>query len=222
MNEKLLVIATHPDDETLGCGGTLLRYKEEGAQIHWLIVTSMTKEGGYSAAKISKRQNEIYEVNKLYDFTSFTLLDFPASRLDEIPMSKIVSAISEVIYQINPTQVILPYFNDVHTDHQQVFSAAYSCTKSFRFPSVKKVMMMEVPSETDFCPSTDVTFSPNFFVNITNYLERKLEILRVFEGEIKPHPFPRSEENIRALAILRGATAGFHYAESFVVLKEII
>ena len=83
-------------------------------------------------------------------------------------------------------------------------------------------MMMETPSETDFAQSAGGGFVPNVFVDISNQFERKLKILRVFEGQLQPHPFPRSERNIKALATVRGATAGCEYAESFMLLKEIV
>ncbi len=221
MKPSILVVAVHPDDETLGCGGTLLRLQEEGAEIHWMIVTDMTADGGFSPETISRRESEIDQVAKLYGFSSVHRLGYPATRLDEIPQSKLVASMSKVFQRVQPNQVFLPYQHDVHTDHQHAFAAAYSCTKVFRYPSVHKIMMIEALSETDFAQSAGGGFVPNLFVDITSQLERKMQILRVFENELRPHPFPRSEEAVKALALLRGATAGCRYAESFVILKEI-
>jgi LmbE family N-acetylglucosaminyl deacetylase len=222
MSESILVVATHPDDETLGCGGTLLRLREEGASIHWMIVTSMTEDCGYSRETIVCRESEIELVTQMYGFSSVHRLGFPAARLDEVPMSRLVAAMAAVFKSVQPSQVFLPFQHDVHSDHQHAFAAAYSCTKAFRYPSVRKVMMMETLSETDFAQSAGGGFVPNMFVDISAQFERKLQILRVFESELHPHPFPRSEEAIRALALLRGAASGFGYAESFVILKEIL
>jgi LmbE family N-acetylglucosaminyl deacetylase len=219
--QKILVVAVHPDDESLGCGGTLLRLREEGAEIHWMIVTSMTTECGFSLEVIARREQEIESVAKMYGFASVHCLGFPATRLDETPMSKLVASISKVFQSVLPNQIFLPFQHDVHSDHQYAFSAAYSCTKVFRYPSVRKVMMIETLSETDFAQSAGGGFVPNLFVDITNQFERKMQILRVFESELHPHPFPRSEESIKALATLRGAAAGCTYAESFMLLKEI-
>jgi len=107
----------------------------------------------------------------------------------------------------------------MHSDHRKIFEAAYSCTKSFRYPFIKKIYMIETLSETEFAPSTKE--DPNVFVDISKYMDKKIEIMKVFESEIGVHPFPRSERNLRALGTLRGATAGCEYAESFVLLKEI-
>jgi LmbE family N-acetylglucosaminyl deacetylase len=103
-----------------------------------------------------------------------------------------------------------------------MFEAVYSCTKSFRYPFIRKIYMMETLSETDFALSTkEDSFVPNVFVDISEFLQKKIDIMRVFESEIADHPFPRSLRNIEALATLRGATAGCEYAESFMLLKEI-
>ena len=92
----------------------------------------------------------------------------------------------------------------------------------FRYPFIKKIYMMETLSETEFAPSTkEDSFVPNVFVDISDFMDRKIEIMKLFESEIKEHPFPRSEENIKALAIFRGASCGCRYAESFMLLKEI-
>ncbi len=221
MSDSVLVVAVHPDDETLGCGGTLLRLRDEGAQIHWMIVTAMTEDAGYSAEVMARRECEITSVAQMYGFSSVHCLGFPTTRLDEIPVSQLVSAMSRVFQAVQPSQVFLPFQHDVHSDHQHAFAAAYSCTKVFRYPSVRKIMMIEALSETDFAPSAGGGFVPNLFVDVTHQFERKLQILRVFESELRPHPFPRSEEAVKALALLRGAAAGCRYAESFVTLKEI-
>lgn len=219
--QKILVVAVHPDDETLGCGGTLLKHKAQGDEIHWLIVTAMTTECGFTPEAIARRAREIETVEKMYGFDSVHRLGFSATRLDEVPMSQLVAAMSKVFQSVQPNQVFLPFQHDVHSDHKHAFAAAYSCTKSFRYPSVRKVMMVETLSETDFAQSSNGGFFPNMFVNITEYFERKLEILRTYQSELHPHPFPRSEESIKALALLRGAASGCNYAESFMMLKEI-
>jgi LmbE family N-acetylglucosaminyl deacetylase len=97
-----------------------------------------------------------------------------------------------------------------------------ACTKSFRYPFIKKVLMYECISETEFAPAfPEKAFVPNYFVDITEFFNKKIEIMKVFESEIAEHPFPRSLRNIEALATFRGATAGCEYAEAFQVVKII-
>lgn len=223
MKKNVLVIAIHPDDETLGCGGTLLKHKANGDAVHWLVVTSIKEENGFAASVVEARRQEIKTVSSMYGFDSVYDLDFPTMQLDTIPFSRLIGSISDVFRQVEPDIVYLPFKSDVHTDHQIAFKAAYSCTKSFRYPSIKKIVMMETLSETEFAPSTkEDSFIPNMFVDITDFIERKIEIMNIYKNEIGSHPFPRSERNIRVLATFRGATAGCEYAESFMMLKEIL
>ena len=218
MKNKILVIAVHPDDETLGCGGTLLKHKANKDEIHWLICTTIDKSHSYY--KI--REEEIEKVSKLYNFDSIHNLRLKTMQVDEYSISELINKVSKVINEIKPTTIYLPFKGDVHSDHRKIFEASYSCTKTFRYPFIKKIYMIETLSETEFAPSTkEDSFIPNVFVDISEYFEKKIEIMKVFESEISKHPFPRSERNLRALATLRGATCGYEYAESFVLLKEI-
>ena len=220
--KKVLVITPHPDDETLGCGGTLLKHKARGDEIHWLITTSIREENGFERSVVEVRKNEIKAVSAMYRFDGVYPLDFPTMQLDKIPISALIESIYNVVKKIEPNIVYLPFKDDIHTDHQLVFKAAYACTKSFRSPSIEKIAMMEIISETEFAPAMQTgNFIPNMFVDITDFIEHKIEIMKVYKGEMGMHPFPRSERNISALATFRGATAGCEYAEGFVILKEI-
>ena len=97
-----------------------------------------------------------------------------------------------------------------------------SATKTFNNPFLTKVLMYETISETEFAPPLqENAFMPNYFVNISEFIEKKIEIMKIFESELREHPFPRSEKNIRALATIRGAQCGVEYAESFMILKDI-
>lgn len=223
MNRTVLAIAPHPDDEMLGCGGTLLRHVAEGDQVHWLIVTAMTERNGFSTEAIEQRQTEIEAVTQAAGFSARHELGFPTARLDSVPLADVVSAIGAVIRETGADTLYLPYGGDVHSDHGVVFAAARGCSKWFRYPGVRRIYAYETPSETDFALPPDGPGMPvNRFVDISNHLERKLEILTCYEGEMGEFPFPRSPEAIIALARLRGATAGCQAAEAFQVLKEIV
>ena len=215
---KILVVAVHPDDETLGCGGTLLKYKDNGDEINWLICTELPKTNKL----FQKREEEIQKVASMYKFDSVHKLNLETTKVDQYSMNDIIGKLSTIINEIKPDIVFLPFKNDVHSDHRKIFDASYSCTKSFRYPFIKKIYMMETLSETEFAPcTTEDSFVPIIFVDISKYFENKIEILKNLSSEIASHPFPRSERNLKALATLRGATAGCEYAESFILLKEI-
>ena len=216
----ILVIAPHPDDETLGCGGTLLRHISEGDNVHWLIVTSMDSSI-YTSEQMNFREKEIKQVNEMYGFTSTTQLGYPASCLDQVPTNDIVQKLSDAIKKINPHTIYTVFRNDAHSDHQVVFDSLMSATKSFRNPGIKKIMSFETLSETDFSNPLKNGFRPNIFINIEDFLQRKLEILSVFDSEMGDFPFPRSPEAIKSLAAIRGVQATSKAAEAFILIKEI-
>jgi len=219
---KVLVLAVHPDDETLGCGGALLKHKAAGDQIYWLIGTRIKEEDGFTKERIAERQLEIEEVNQKFGFDGVTQLDLSTMKVDQVAMQDLVNEIADVFNKIKPDIIYLPFMKDSHSDHRVLFEAAHSCTKTFRFPFVKKVLMMETISETEFgATAPETVFLPNYFVDISEYFEKKIDIMKTYKSEMGNHPFPRSEENIKALATYRGATAGCQFAESFMVLKEV-
>lgn len=220
---KTLVIAPHPDDELLGCGGTLLRRIAEGGSIGWLLMTAITEEAGWQPEKITQRTSEIQRVCQglgVYP-EHFFPLGFSTSELDSIPMSSMISRISEVFTEFEPEELLLPYPGDVHSDHRITFDAASACTKWFRYPSVRRVLVYETLSETDFgVDPRDSGFRPNIFVDISQYIDRKLELMSIYECEMGAFPFPRSEQTLRALAQLRGSRAGVEAAEGFMLIHE--
>lgn len=218
----VMVVAPHPDDEALGCGGTLLRLRalRPDAAIHWLIVTEMP--ASYGAERIATREREIASTAARLG-AQVHRLGFPAATLDEVPMSDVIGRMSGIVRAAQPASVFVPWRHDVHGDHRIAFDAAVSCTKSFRYPSVHNVLAYEALSETDYAldPAAPA-FRPNVFVDISEFLEAKLELLAGYGAEIQPFPFPRSREAVEALARVRGAAAGVQAAEGFVLLKGIL
>jgi N-acetylglucosamine malate deacetylase 1 len=220
--KNVLVVSAHPDDETLGCGGTLLKHKENGDNIYWVIITNVDIENGWKQKIVDRRQQEIELVSNLYGFEKTFKLDFPTTQLDHLPMSSLVSAISNVFSSVKPEIIYLPNKTDIHTDHQVTFQAAFSCTKQFRYPYISKILTYECLSETEFAPArSDSVFIPNAFVDITAFHDKKIEIMKVYDSEIMDSPYPRSLEVIESLAKLRGSRIGKKYAEAFCILLDI-
>lgn len=220
MNQRILVVAPHADDELLGCGGTLLRWRAEGREIDWLLVTSMSVAQGWPAERVEARAAEIRKVAATMGFRRTFELGLPAARLDEQPLADVVRRVGEVMRESEPAVVLLPSPADAHSDHRVVFHAASACTKWFRYPSVRRVLAYETLSETDFAPDPAHAFQPNVFVDISAQLERKLEILAIYASEMGTYPFPRSFDAVRALAQVRGVASGFAAAEAFQLLRE--
>ena len=220
MNRDVMVVAPHPDDETLGCGGTLLRHRLEGDRIHWLIATSMVN-GDYSPARVAERKAEIDAVATAFGFTSVHQLELPAAGVDRMARAEVVRAIGRVFQTVRPSVVYLPYAGDAHSDHAAIFHASAASTKWFRLESITEVLVYETLSETDAGIDPDASgFRPQLFVDISRQLEEKLRIMAIYRSELEDFPFPRSIEAIRALAMVRGAAMGAPAAESFMVLRQ--
>lgn len=221
--KKVLVISPHPDDETLGCGGTLLKHIENKDEVHWMICTVMTEEQGYTIKAITEKNDLINDVKKKYNFKNTISLNIPTCDVHNYSFNMLIEKLSYYINSIEPEIIYMPNRGDIHTDHQIISKAILSSTKSFRVGSIKKIMMYETLSETEYAPPLQENiFIPNVFVDISDYVDSKLEILSMYKTEILDSPFPRSVENIRALAKYRGCSINKMYAEAFMLIKEIL
>ncbi len=224
MKRNVLFISVHPDDETLGCGGTILKHKFIGDTISWLNITDIDNNHpfGYTQELIKKTQYSIDNVNLAYGFDSFINLKLHTMRLDTIIFYDLIEKIGVAINNIKPDTLYLPNRSDIHTDHKITFQAVYSCTKQFRYPFIKRVLMYETLSETEFSPAlAENAFLPNTFVDITDYIDKKIEIMKLYDTEIMPDPLPRSVHAIKGLAAFRGSRIGVIYAEAFQSLFDI-
>lgn len=220
---RTIVLAPHPDDETLGCGGTLLRLKEEGcASLCWVLMTRMAVEAGYDGAAIRRRETEIAQVGRLFGFERTIQLPFSAAMLDIVPTHELVRALAAVFDDLQPETLLLPFPSDAHSDHRRTFAIASACSKWFRRKYLRRILCYEVPSETGFnLDPTAAPFAPNFYIKLEpRDVARKIEIMNLYEGEMAPFPFPRSEAAIQALARLRGSQCGSEAAEAYVLVRE--
>lgn len=223
MNNKIMVVATHPDDETLGCGGTLLKLAHKGATIHWVLVTA-AHEPGYSAEQIATQAEQVENVRQAYPFESLTWLRYPTTCLDTMPLDSLIVALHKCLAQVRPECVFLPNRSDVHSDHRVVFQVLSSVLKPIYMRSlgVNRVLACESISETEAAPPLpECAFLPTVFVDISETFERKMEIMGLYKTEVHPEPLPRSPSAIRAQARFRGATIGVEYAEAFMLIREI-
>lgn len=221
--KKIVVISAHPDDEILGAGGTLLKHKKEGDEILWIIVTNMSESDGFSKERISSRKDEIKKVSQKMKFNKVVQLNYKTCSLSGSSLKSLVSDISIHFNKFKPQIIYCPNRSDAHSDHRIIFDAVCSCTKSFRYPFIEKVLMYECISETEFAPAlSEKVFLPNYFVNISEFIEKKINVMGIYKSEIGEHPFPRSLKNIEALSIFRGASSGFENAEAFQLIFQKI
>ena len=220
---NILIVAPHPDDETLGLGGTIAKLVSKGHSLYWLIVTGMTQTDGFSAEQIQNRNKEIDNISNYYKFKAVFRLDYPTTQLNYNILGELITDVGKIVKSIVPDVIYLPCPFDVHSDHYFVFEAMKAVSKWFRYPSVKKILCYETLSETNFnMPSAGKGyFIPNVYEDITPFLDRKVQAMQIYPSEINQHPFPRSIQAIEALAVLRGSECGCKYAEAFMLLKEI-
>lgn len=217
---KIVVVSPHPDDETLGAGGFLLKHRKKGNQLYWINVTDVGENQGWDNSFVKHREKQIHQIYDFYQFEKLYNLKYRPCSLENIDKCNLISDFSKCIQEIQPDCILLPNPQDAHTDHLVTYEVGMTCSKVFRYPYVKKIMTMEIISETNFSKTADA-FSPNYFVDISDCIEDKIAALKIYDTELGAPPFPRSIEAVRALALLRGSMAGSHYAEAFKIIKQI-
>ena len=219
---NVVVISAHPDDEILGVGGDLLKHKKNGDKIYWLITTNIFEEQGFSKERVFSRQREIEKVSEALGAEKVFMLNYPTMSLSTSTLIEMVPKLSKIFTEIEPEIIYCLNRSDAHSDHRITFDAVMACTKSFRYPFIKQVLMYECISETEFAPQLpEKMFIPNYFVDISSFLEEKKNLMKIYASELGDHPFPRSLKNIEALASFRGASVGVEYAEAFQLIKYI-
>ncbi len=223
MNNKILIVAAHPDDEILGCGGTIARLVKEGYKASILIlgegVTSRDQK-----RDTKKRENELARIkqdiiraNKIIGISDTHIFDLPDNRFDSVDMLDIVKIIEKVKNRIKPDIIFTHYKDDLNIDHQITFQAVLTATRPDQKESVKEIYSFEIPSSTEW--SFSVTFSPNVFYNIKNTLSLKIRAMLKYTSEIKKYPHPRSVEAIKNIAENWGIKSGFKSAEAFHLVR---
>jgi LmbE family N-acetylglucosaminyl deacetylase len=219
---RVLAIAAHPDDETLGCGGGLLKHAAAGDELHWLIVTSPA-EPQFDQGWAARRAQEIVAVSEAYAMETVSELGLPSTRLDSMSLGAIIEPMREVILRIAPDIVYLVHGGDIHSDHRQTFDAAMAVLKPFKSLRPVTIYCYECSSSTNVAaPMARYSFLPQVYCDISEFVERKLEILSIFETEIFPPPHPRSLDAVRALARYRGTTVSVDYAEAYMLIRQML
>jgi len=221
---KILAISAHPDDETLGIAGTLLKHKEAGGLVHWMIVTQGHRPA-WSAEVIQQKAIEVNQVAQAYGVHSLTKFGFPAARLDTVPLAEIIGRLRDAVAAIKPTQVYVVHGGDVHSDHDVLFRATMSALRPQEMErlGIRRLLCYETLSSTEAAaPNRGSMFVPNVFNDITSHLGRKIEIMGLYQSENQADPLPRGPGAMKALARYRGATIGVEYAEALMLVRELM
>lgn len=218
---KVLVIAPHPDDEILGCGGTMARIAAAGGDVSVAIVTrGMAPQ--FSDEFVASIRAEAKASHALIGVRETLYLDLPAAALDTVAATELNGALSKLVREVRPDTIFLPFIGDIHTDHQLTFLAAMVAARPRDSQAPRRIYAYETLSETNwYAPGITPAFVPNVFIDIADTIETKLDAFRCFESQVKQFPDERSIEAIRALAVMRGASMYLKAAEAFMLVRQV-
>jgi LmbE family N-acetylglucosaminyl deacetylase len=222
---KILVICAHPDDEALGCGGTLARHAALGDKVSVCFVTdgesaraTKTNEG------VKKRRKAAEQAASVLGVGAVEFAQFPDNQLDTVPLLDLARHVEGLASKYAPDVVYTHHGGDLNVDHRLTFQAVLTAFRPVgAVPAVESILSFEVPSSTEWSdPAIGSSFIPNHFVDISRTLDRKMKALDAYKDEMRIFPHPRSPEALRALAAWRGASAGVTAAEAFVLVRRTI
>lgn len=216
----VLVIATHPDDEVLGCGGVMARHSAEGERVHVLVVTRGIPEL-FPPEQVEETRGELQAAHEVLGVAGVTFLDFPAPKLDVVPGHELADAIRKVIHSVEASVIYMPHRGDIHADHRAVYWATLVAARPLTGCPIRRLLCYETLSETEWAsPSGTDAFVPTVFADISDYLEQKLHAMSLYASQLKEAPHPRSVQALEALARLRGSTVNLMAAEAFMLVRE--
>lgn len=226
MNRTIVILAAHPDDEVLGCGGTIAKLADEGAIIHVAFladgVFSRAGDAGTQQAELAARRAAAQKACDILGVKSVFFGEFPDNRMDTVALLDITKALEELITEHKPEVVFTHHAGDVNIDHRRMHEAVVTACRPQRGHPVKTLLSFEVPSGTEWqLPGSAPVFAPNWFVDISDTLERKLAALDAYAAELRDWPHPRSRQAVEHLARWRGATVGVDAAEAFMLGRQL-
>ncbi len=221
MNKTILVIAAHSDDEALGCSGVIAKHIAEGDDVHLLFMTDgVTSRSG--SGDVDNRLTSAQVASKILKVSSFTNLNFPDNQMDSIPLLGIVKEVENKISNLQPEIIYTHHIGDLNVDHQITHKAVVTACRPQTDFCVKEIYVFEVLSSTEWGSPGVEPFSPNVFIDITDYIDIKRQVLEVYSEEMRQPPHSRSIDNAIRLNALRGNSVGVDYAEAFVVIRIIL
>ena len=220
---NVLVIAAHPDDEALGCGGTIAKLAAEGDQVEILILgEGAASRDGSSGDEIEKLQNDARKAANVLGAASVRFASLPDNRFDTVPLLDIIKQIEGVIAEVKPRVVFTQHGGDLNVDHEITFRATMTAVRPVQGQGIRALYAYEVASSTEWAfQQFSPVFRPNYFVEIDGFLEQKILAMEAYGGEIRSAPHPRSPEVLQAMAVSRGAAVGLNAAEAFETIWQI-
>jgi len=228
MKNKVLVVASHPDDEVLGCGGTIAKRIIDGDKVFVIIlgegITSRDEKRDAEKRKkeIETLREHIHKAGKILNVSDVYIYDYPDNRFDTVALIDIIKTIEKVKEEVKPDIIYTHHYGDLNIDHRITFDAVMTAARPVQGESVKEIYSFEIPSSTEwYFSSTGNYFMPNVFMDISETIEKKLQALKEYKSEVRQFPHPRSPEAVESIAKKWGSNAGLKYAEAFCLIRSI-
>ena len=222
MNKKILVVAAHSDDETLGCGATLAKFSDEGHQIRVVFMTDGVSARNSRLSDADSRYENAKIALDTLGIKNFRNYDFPDNELDQVAMLELAKVIEKEIESFKPSLLISHFSGDLNIDHRRVAEAVLVATRPQPSQCVKEIWAFEVLSSTEWGFSLTENFVPNYFVDVRDFIETKLIACSKYEQEFMAAPHSRCLEHVRIMAQHRGFSVGCEYAEAFQLVRKIV
>jgi LmbE family N-acetylglucosaminyl deacetylase len=226
--KKVLIVAAHPDDEVLGCGGTIARYAGQGDEVYCLILgegatsRSKHKDKRKSDSAVKQLRAQAAKAAQVLGIKEVSFQSLPDNRFDTVPMLDIVKIIESLIDKLQPCTIYTHHGADLNIDHQITRQAVLTAARPLQNCPVKEIYAFEVPSSTEWSfEQSEKAFHPNVFIDISETLETKVQAMQLYESETRPFPHPRSPDALRAIAHRWGSVAGVEAAEAFQLIRLI-
>ncbi len=217
---KNIIIAAHPDDEVLGCGGLIAKYSQE--QDFYVVILTGGADTRYAKEMENILRQNAIDANKIVGTKELFFEDLPNQGLETIPLTKVIQTIEKYINDIKPNRVFAQFGGDLNKDHKIVYEAAITACRPMPNQCVKELYAYNVPSSTEWgAIEGEKIFVPNIFVDIKDSLEHKIEAMKRYESECRSYPHPRSPEALRIHANYWGLCGGIEYAEPFKLIRKI-
>lgn len=228
-DDSILIVAAHPDDEVLGCGGTIRLISDQfngKIPISALILSEgLTSRGNdekkYSKSEIDAVKQDSLAAAKVLGIQNSFYEDLPNNRLDSMDLLDVIKIVEGYIEKLRPTIVFTHHFGDINLAHRITYQAVLTACRPLGDCPVRKLLSFEVPSSTEWAfPHHENMFSPNVFINIKEVIETKIEAMLMYRSESRDYPHPRSSEAIRAIALRWGSVANMNFTEAFELIYE--
>jgi len=222
MTKTILVVAAHPDDEVLGCGGVIAKHVAAEDEVHLVFMADGV--GARSSELDSEkraREAAMYSASRILGVSSTICLGFPDNRMDGLELLDIVQPLEDILRKLRPELVYTHHYGDLNIDHQLTHQAVMTACRPQPSFYVREILTFEVVSSTEWQSPTAMPFLPNVFVDISPYLDKKFEALKAYDMEIREEPHARSLGGVKALASFRGASVGVDAAEAFMMVRSL-